>query len=107
MLTRCLIHFLSHYFSHNNYYNRSNLKHYIILKIIMIYSANGIKARINLVSEKALGSNNIVKDVFGDMSVYSTKRVIQEVDVQVLVHRSGQTHSLLLTATQIYPLKYQ
>ena len=50
-------------------------------------------------------SKDFVKDVFSNMGVYSTERVIQEVDVTVLIHSPCQTHSLFLTSTQVDALK--
>ncbi len=46
-------------------------------------------------------TNDLIKDVFPNMRVYGTERVVQEVDIGLLVHCTSQTHSLLLTTTQI------
>ena len=58
-----------------------------------------------LILKHSLWSKDIVKYVFSNMGVYSTERVIQEVDVTVLIHSPCQTHSLLLTSTQVDALK--
>ena len=58
-----------------------------------------------LILKHSLWSENIVKDVFSDMGVNSTERVIQEVDVTVLIHSPCQTHSLLLSSTQVDALR--
>ena len=39
--------------------------------------------------------------MFSDVGVNSTERVIQEVDITVLIHSPGKTHSLLLSSTQV------
>ena len=54
-----------------------------------------------LVPDHPLRSDDFLKDVFPDVRVDSTERVVQQVDVCLLVDSSGQTHSLLLTSTQI------
>ena len=51
--------------------------------------------------EDSLGSDDLLKDMFPDVRVDSTERVVQQVDVCLLVDSSGQTHPLLLTSTQV------
>ena len=56
-------------------------------------------------SQYPLWSKDLVKDVFSNMQVYSTERVIQEVDFTVLIHGPCQIHSLLLASTQVEALR--
>ena len=56
---------------------------------------------IYLILEYPLWSKYFVKDVLSHMRVNSTERIVQEVDVTVLIHSSCQTHSLLLSSTQV------
>ena len=58
-----------------------------------------------LILEHPLWPKDFVKDVFSDMGVNSTERVIQEVDVTILIHSPCQTHSLLLSSTQVDALR--
>ena len=58
-----------------------------------------------LILEHPLWSKDFVKDVLSNMGVDSTERVIQEVDVTVLIHSPCQTHSLLLSSTQVDALR--
>ena len=55
--------------------------------------------------EHSLRSDDLLKDVFSHVGVHSTQRVIQQVDVRLLVDRPGKTHSLLLTPTQVDTLQ--
>ncbi len=57
--------------------------------------------RTYLSSEHSVWADYFVKDVFPNMRVHGTERVVQEVDIGFLVHCTGQTHSLLLTTAQI------
>ena len=52
-----------------------------------------------LVLQHPFRANHLVKDVFSDVGVNGTERVIQQVDVTVLVDGTSQTDSLLLAAT--------
>ena len=58
----------------------------------------------NLIPDHPLRSDDLVKDVFPDLRVYCTERVVQQIDVSLLEDRPGQTHPLLLTTTQVDPL---
>ena len=58
----------------------------------------------HLSSECSVRTNDLVKDVLANVRVHCTERVIHEVDISLLVHCTGQTHSLLLTSTQVDPL---
>ena len=51
--------------------------------------------------EHAVRSDDVFKDVLAHMCVHSGKWVVQQVDVRVLVHRPGQRHPLLLSATVV------
>ena len=51
--------------------------------------------------EDALRSNDFLKDVLSNVRVDCTEWVIQQVDVCLLVDSPRQTHSLLLTSTQV------
>ena len=66
-----------------------------------MYVLKALASIVYLVLQHSLWSNDFVKYVLSDMGVNSTERVIQEVDVTVLIHSPGQTHSLLLTSTQV------
>jgi hypothetical protein len=48
-----------------------------------------------------LTPNDVEKDVFADMTVYSAQRVIQQVGVSVTVHSTGQAYTLLLTSAKV------
>lgn len=52
-----------------------------------------------LVTQHSFRSDHVIKDVFSDVSVDSAERVIEEVDVFVLVNRSCETNALLLPTT--------
>ena len=54
----------------------------------------------HLIFQKALWSNNIVKDVFAYMGINSTKWVIQKVDVSIEIYSSCHAYTLLLASTQ-------
>lgn len=43
----------------------------------------------------------MVEDILPNMRVYCTKRVIKQVDISILVDRTGKTYTLLLTTTQV------
>ena len=60
---------------------------------------------VHLLLEYPLWAKNFIEDVFSHMGVNSTERVIQEVDVTVLIHSPCQTHSLLLSSTQVDALR--
>ena len=63
-----------------------------------------------LIFQYSLIADDFIKYVFANMSINCREGVIQEVDVLILVHSTGQRHSLLLTSRQIYALqitKYQ
>ena len=49
--------------------------------------------------------DDLLKDVFADVGVDGTERVIQEVDIPVLIDGSRQTHPLLLAAAQVDALR--
>ena len=55
----------------------------------------------HLILEHSLWSKDFVINVLSHMRVNSTERIVQEVDVTVLIHSSCQTHSLLLSSTQV------
>ena len=59
---------------------------------------------VYLSMEDSFWSDDLLKDVFPDVRVDGRERVIQEVDVCLLVDCSRQTHPLLLTSTQVDPL---
>ena len=48
-----------------------------------------------------MGTDDILNNVLPYMRVYSTEWIIQEINVVVLIDSPGQTHSLLLTTTQV------
>ena len=57
--------------------------------------------KVNLSLEKTLWTDDLVEDVFADVRVDGAQRVVQNVDVGVLVDGSRQTYTLLLTTAQI------
>ena len=59
----------------------------------------------NLSLQYSIRPDDLVEDVLSNMRVHSTKWVIQEIYVSLLVDCSSQTHSLLLTSTKIDTLK--
>ena len=59
------------------------------------------KQAAHLVLQTAIRTNHVIKDMFTHVSINCTKWVIQEVDVSVLIDRSGQRHALLLTTRQV------
>ena len=58
-----------------------------------------------LVPEKALRTYDMSEDVLSHMSIHCTEWIIQDVDISVLVYRSGQTDSLFLSSTQVDTLQ--
>ena len=58
----------------------------------------------NLISQEPIWSNDVVEDVLSHVGVHGTEWVVHQIHIRVLVHSSGQTHTLLLTATQVYTL---
>ena len=59
----------------------------------------------HLVLQQPVRSDDFVKDVFADVRVDGGQWVVQQVDVSVCVHGSGQTDPLFLTTTQVDALK--
>jgi hypothetical protein len=59
-----------------------------------------------LIFETPIWANDSVKQMLAHMYIHSRQGIIQQVNVAVLVHSSGQTHSLLLTTTQVDTLIY-
>jgi hypothetical protein len=51
--------------------------------------------------ENSMWPNDPVEEVFAHMHIHSRERVIQQVDISVLIHGPGQADSLLLTTTQV------
>ena len=66
-----------------------------------IYIVHHVSSSAYLAPEHALRSDDFLKDVLSDMRVDSTEWVVQQVDVCLLVDSPRQTHSLLLTSTQV------
>jgi len=58
-----------------------------------------------LSSKETFRTDDLVKNVFAYVTVYSAKRIVQKVNFHVAVDGAGQTDSLLLTTTQINSLK--
>ena len=80
----------------------------ILVSILQLFSlgmspAQSLGMRLapppHLLLELSLWSNDFFKNVLPYMRVNSRERVVQEVDISVLVHCPCQTHSLLLTST--------
>ena len=66
---------------------------------------NEIEQRLlHLVSQQPIAAEDLLKKMLSDEWIDSTKRIIEKVDVAVLVHRSCETDPLLLTSTQINAL---
>jgi len=59
------------------------------------------RKRANLFLQKSFRSQHIVKDVFANVTVDSTERIVQEIHVGIVVHSPSQTNSLLLTSGQV------
>ena len=57
-----------------------------------------------LISEQAGWSDDVLEEMLGDVDVDSTERIVEEIDVRVLVDSSGQTQPLSLSTAQISPL---
>ena len=51
--------------------------------------------------ENSMWPNDPVEEVLAHMHIHSRERVVQQVDVSVLIHGPGQAHSLLLTTAQV------
>ena len=60
-----------------------------------------------LIFKYSLRSNDFVKDMFPYVSIYSTKWIVQEVNITILVDSSCHTHSLLLATTEVDSLQGQ
>ena len=56
------------------------------------------------VLEHAVGTDQVVKDLFSYVSVNSTERIVHENNVGVVVCGAGKTNTLLLAATKIYSI---
>lgn len=50
------------------------------------------------------GSYDVGEQISGNVSIHSTERIVQQVEVGIVVDGSCQTHSLLLPTAQIHPL---
>ena len=57
-------------------------------------------------SEEPMTANHLLEHAFSDMRVHSTERIIQQVQIGVLIHSSSDGYPLLLTSTQVYTLDY-
>ena len=55
----------------------------------------------HLLTEHARSTHHLLKDVLANVAVHSTERIVQQVDVTVLVHSTRQGHTLLLPAAQV------
>lgn len=73
----------------------SNHKFQLMTKVI------SIKKKTNLFPQLSFRANDILKDVFAHMRVHSTQRVIQQVDVCIMIHCPSQAYTLLLPSTQV------
>lgn len=49
--------------------------------------------------------DDIFENVLPNMAVDCTQRIVQVVDVRIVVNSPSQTHTLFLAAAQINPLK--
>ena len=49
-------------------------------------------------------TNDPFKDMFADVGVHGWERVVQKVDVSVVIDSSRQRHALLLATRQVDPL---
>ena len=67
----------------------------------------GTTVNTNLVPQKSLVPDHFLEDVLAHMGVHSTQGIIQHIDVSVVVDGTGQTHSLFLSATQVYTLLFK
>ena len=59
----------------------------------------------HLALQRPLWTDEVVKDVFGNMGVHSGQRVVQQVDISVTVQGSGQAHPLSLATGEVDPLQ--
>lgn len=55
--------------------------------------------------QRPLWANDVVEDVFGHVGVHGRQRVIQQVDICLVVQSSGQTHPLSLATRQVDTLR--
>lgn len=60
-----------------------------------------------LVLQKALRADDVFEEGFAHMRVYGTERIVQQVDIVLAVHRTRQTHALLLPTAQVDTLHVQ
>ena len=58
-----------------------------------------------LVLQHSLVANDSFKHVFSHVRVDCAERIVEEVDIRVVVDRPGHTHALLLAATQVDTLR--
>lgn len=58
-----------------------------------------------LILQTALWTNDVLEDVFSDVSVNRTQRVVEQIHVSVVVDCTSERHALLLTARQVNALK--
>jgi len=54
-----------------------------------------------LVLENAVRADDLTEDVFANMCIDSTQRIVKQIYVGILVDCTSQAHALLLTSTQI------
>ena len=86
------------------------IKYYFTFKTV----SNGFENNITKISSNEilyLFSKNpfrtyyILKNMFSNMAINSTQRIIKKINISVTVNSACKTHSLLLPTTQIYSLK--
>ena len=75
------------------------LCHSMRLLLLSLYQDDS--ADSYLVLQQTLGPDDLLEDVFAHVGIHSAEWVVQQIDVSVIVHSSGQAHSLLLSSTQV------
>lgn len=71
-------------------------------KLRWIYS---LSYGLYLSMQDALGPNDLFKEMLAHMGINGRQGVIQQVDIFILVHCSGQRDTLLLASTQVDALQ--